>query len=66
MEEAQAATGSVGGEAQATRCCCGRGGGESSGWPGRDGRYAGVEEVETSHPSSVGRDLKRAVRIRVR
>ena len=34
--------------------CCGRGGGESSGRPGRDGRCAGVEVAGASHPSSVG------------
>jgi hypothetical protein len=33
---------------------CARGGGESSRWRGRDGRRAGVEEAEASHPSSVG------------
>jgi hypothetical protein len=41
-------------EAQVTRCCCGRGGGESFGWPGRDRRRANVEEAGASHPSSVG------------
>jgi hypothetical protein len=41
-------------DAQAAWCCCGRGGGESSGRPERDGRRAGVAEVGASHPSSVG------------
>jgi hypothetical protein len=36
------------------RCCCGRGGGKSSGWPRRDGRRAGVGRGGASHLSSVG------------
>ena len=35
------------------RCCCERGGGESSGRPIRDVRRAYVEEAGMSHPSSV-------------
>ena len=41
-------------EAQAARCYCGRGEGESSGRPGRDVSHAGVEEAGASQPSSVG------------
>jgi hypothetical protein len=40
-------------EAQAARCYCGRDGGESLVWPGRDGRRVGVEEAGASHPSNV-------------
>jgi hypothetical protein len=41
-------------EAQVAQCCCERGMGQSSGWPGRDGRRADVEEAGVCHPSSVG------------
>jgi hypothetical protein len=40
-------------EAQVTRCRCGRGEGESSGQPVRDGHCAGVDEAGASHPSSM-------------
>jgi len=40
-------------EAQAARCYCGRGGGESSEQPKKDERRASVEEAGVSHPNSV-------------
>ena len=41
-------------EAQAARCNCGRGAGESSRRPIRDERHGGVEETGASHPNSMG------------
>ena len=41
-------------EAQAARCNCGRGAGESSRRPIRDERHGGVEETGASHPNSLG------------
>jgi hypothetical protein len=53
VEEALATAGGVG-RSTAARCCCGRGGGKSSGWPGRDGHHVGVEEAGVSHLSNMG------------
>jgi hypothetical protein len=52
-EAAHVAAGGVG-KRHRPKGVCGRGRGESSGRPERDGRRTGVEEAKMSHPSSVG------------